>query len=116
MTDTPSLPALREAVAKMTPGPWKAVGIHIGPVMETGDWTPSELKRYEDAAGIVALRNAAPALLDEVERLRARTCATCYDHWVPKDEPNLALCGRIGLACQLVGNTCGAYAAKEPTP
>ena len=66
-----NLPALREAVAKMTEGPWKAVGIHICPVMETGDWTPCELKRYEDAAGIVALRNALPALLDELEQLRA---------------------------------------------
>ena len=67
----PSLPALREAVAKMTEGPWKAVGIHISPIMETGDWSPSELKTYEDAAGIVALRTAAPALLDELEAARA---------------------------------------------
>ena len=65
------LTALREAVAQMTEGPWKSVGIHISPIMETGDWTPCELKTYEDAAGIVALRDAAPALLDEVERLQS---------------------------------------------
>jgi len=65
-----TLPALREALAKMTEGPWKADGIYISPIMETGDFTPCELKTYEDAAGIVALRNAAPALLDELEQLR----------------------------------------------
>jgi len=67
MTD---LPALREAVAKMTPGPWEydteTHGVYNAEVgYGIVDAEP------KDAAGIVALRNAAPALLDEVERVRA---------------------------------------------
>jgi hypothetical protein len=67
MTD---LPALREAVASILgDGRWEADGGRVYlqtdqagyPVLDTGK---------EDAAAIVALRNAAPALLDEVERLR----------------------------------------------
>ena len=73
MTD---LPALREAVAKMTPGPWECVAtgfhgdeLHIGPPDK-----PAVVRNIPraDAAGIVALRNAAPALLDELETLRQR--------------------------------------------
>ena len=71
-----SLPALREAVAKMTPGPWECVAtgfhgdeLHIGPPDK-----PAVVRNIPraDAAGIVALRNAAPALLDELETLRQR--------------------------------------------
>ena len=88
----PNLPALREAVAKMTPGPWKADGIYIEPVMESGDYAPPQLKHTRDAYGIVALRNAAPALLDELERLRAEPC-TCACHSVGghTDEPTMGM-------------------------
>ena len=110
MTETPNLPALREAVAKMTEGPWTAYRMTHH---ERGDdLTLEEIGKYvrnsvaksaeksgssaflfvsaekpdgpadvchvgngptspQNAAGIVALRNAAPALLDEVEALRA---------------------------------------------
>jgi len=66
-----SLPALREAVAKMTPGPWEydteTHGVYNAEVgYGIVDAEP------KDAAGIVALRNAAPALLDELETLRQR--------------------------------------------
>jgi len=69
-----NLPALREAVAKMTGGPWECVAtgfhgdeLHIGPPDK-----PAVVRNIPraDAAGIVALRNAAPALLDELEQLR----------------------------------------------
>ena len=71
MTDKPSLPALREAVAKMTPGPWKAVGIHISPIMETGDWSPSELKAYEDAAVAFMRVGRAPSQTDLIVLVHA---------------------------------------------
>jgi len=64
-----NLPALREAVAKMTPGPWEydteTHGVYNAEVgYGIVDAEP------KDAAGIVALRNAAPALLDELEDMR----------------------------------------------
>ncbi len=92
MTDTPSLPLLREAVAKMTEGPWHAGS--VGPYPYTANvygnpktalgivaqcyrcpdaYTPhrSDVTQGDmDAAGIVALRNAADAMLDEVEAER----------------------------------------------
>jgi hypothetical protein len=72
MTD---LPALREAVAKMTGGPWFAYysqDKQAWTVQNAPGWlfVASDKGTDADAAGIVALRNAAPALLDEVERLR----------------------------------------------
>ena len=106
MTPMTDLPALREAVAKMTPGPWKADGIDISPIMSTGDFTPCELKRCEDAAGIVALRDAAPALLDEVETLRQRV----------NEDNEVCLCGcppdahecyeEDGESCENETHTC----------
>ena len=60
------------------------------------------------------------AILDELEALKARTCATCRRRW-PR-EGGLDLCGKASIyghsvaqvACQQMGNTCGAWAAKEP--
>ena len=105
-----NLPALREAVAQMTEGPWVVdpqFGLDIVRAVDIGkphgggatpeldaryawviatvraDWpfdgceafTRRKFKGQQepeaDAAGIVALRNAAPSLLDEVERVRA---------------------------------------------
>ena len=88
-----SLPALREAVAKMTEGPWEVGGPFPGTTVVRcidrgiGDAEPPcfekladlnrilsgppDVRAEADAAGIVALRNAAPALLDEVEALQA---------------------------------------------
>ena len=86
MTDL-SLPALREAVAKMTPG-------CPGLVWET------------DVAGIVALRNAVPALLDELETLRQRV----------NEDNEVCLCGcppeahecyeEDGESCENETHTC----------
>jgi hypothetical protein len=74
MTD-PNLPALREAVAKMTEGPWRNIGDGF---VGHGDFaklvcsgTDLQDMTIADINGIVALRNAAPALLDELEQLRA---------------------------------------------
>jgi len=103
MTDL-NLPALREAVAKMTEGPWtqdiyvyqRGAGDRwrgiVGPdgelVARVGDCGEHEgffhcQKDADNLDGIVALRNAAPALLDEVEVLRAGRCC----HNVPMGEP-----------------------------
>ena len=88
MTDL-NLPALREAVAKMTEGPWAAkpdgrhfvqADEHGEPLKRTGmrpAGDPFPLVgtvfgyREADLKGIVALRNAADALLDELEQLRS---------------------------------------------
>jgi hypothetical protein len=104
MTDTAPL---REALAKMTPGPWHVGGPHPGvsvvvcvdggcggdtpepPAYEPicildnrtcGDVNPEPLA---DAAGIVLLRNSASGLLDEVDRLRAQLAeshGTCCEN------------------------------------
>lgn len=63
-----NLPALREAVAKMTEGPW-AVLAEFKIQAHHGECIASSVSN-RNAAGIVALRNTAPALLDEVEALR----------------------------------------------
>ena len=79
------LPALREALAQMTGGEWtldaspgdEACVATVAPgrgqlflcTMDEDDTTQAE--RDNNAAGIVALRNAAPALLDELEAARA---------------------------------------------
>jgi hypothetical protein len=70
-----NLPALREAVAKMTPGTWRVETREcIDVAVARPDWATRDVAVLEgasvDLAGIVALRNAAPALLDEVARLR----------------------------------------------
>ena len=71
--------ALREAVAKMTPGPWDVFtetdeypsGFGPGCAIGSLEW------EYENnAAGIVALVNAAPALLDALDRLEAEKAAS----------------------------------------
>jgi uncharacterized protein (DUF1786 family) len=54
----------------MTEGPWYHTDSAGGIITGLGDVVVDEVEHDEDAAGIVALRNAAPALLDEVERLR----------------------------------------------
>ena len=80
-----NLPALREAVAKMTPGAWDvqadasdeacvftyAPGRGLVFICTMDEDATSHEERDANAAGIVALRNAAPALLDEVERLQS---------------------------------------------
>ncbi len=80
---TTDIPALRALLAKATPGPWSANRPHHTADGEM-EWeilgTPRDLcvcikANYldpEDAELIPALRNAAPALLDELERLRVQ--------------------------------------------
>lgn len=65
MTD---LPALREAVAKMTPGPFRQVN---GQIRTSYGYVICDYATVEDAQSIVDQLNAFPALLDEVEALRA---------------------------------------------
>lgn len=82
MTD---IAKLRELLAKATPGPWDAMNTFAEQGVEIWDGGPGDMPiarlayRYPkvpgrdahpDAALIVALHNAAPALLDEVEALR----------------------------------------------
>ena len=129
MTDL-SLPALREAVAKMTPGPWldngteatdedcQEVILEAPPRYDGEDFdvpVDGDMdRRRADIAGIVALRNAAPALLDELEALKARTCKTC--RYVMPDwssAPTHGTCGVSGLFCQTHGFTCGAWQQKD---
>jgi len=77
MTD---LPALREAVAKMTEGSWFWKPGSLRDIVTKSDTqdlrvceaAPGNTNGEDDTKGIVALRNAAPALLDEVEALRER--------------------------------------------
>ena len=76
MTD---LPLLREAVTKMTPGPWRNigdtfVGLDNACMGFVCGGTDLQDMTIADINGLVALRNAAPALLDELEALKARAC------------------------------------------
>ena len=75
---------MRELLAKATPGPWKAWDRGIG--WEVHDENDIEINsefretfREGDAALIVALRNAAPALLDTIVALRAENAALVHD-------------------------------------
>jgi hypothetical protein len=81
------LKGLREVLAKMSPGPWKVCGpwptvsIYQSTDDEGDDWEPhiATMGTVEngpttgdpDAAGIVALRNSADALLSRLEELEA---------------------------------------------
>jgi len=66
MTDA-ELQRLRALAQAATPGPWR--DNHVGAVKnEAGRDIPIT---YSDAAFIAAARNAMPALLDEIDRLRA---------------------------------------------
>jgi len=63
------------------------------------------------------LKSALPALLDEVEALKARTCATCrhashgdIDLWCTRWSPAIPSSSDVMCADIL---TCGAWAAKE---
>ena len=74
-----NIPALREAVAKMTEGPWFWKPGSLRDIITASDTAdtrvceaaPGNTNGEDDTKGIVALRNAAPALLDEVEAARA---------------------------------------------
>ena len=102
MTD---FPALREAAGRVNlcgcPGAYRGMLCHACVV---------------DARRLAL---ALPALVDELEALKARTCATCRRRW-PR-EGGLDLCGKASIfghsvaqvACQQMGNTCGAWTAKE---
>lgn len=68
---------LRVLLAEATPGPWIVVGYpyheQVGAHFKISRWEAYPLAKTTDADAslIAALRNAAPALLDEIERLRA---------------------------------------------
>jgi hypothetical protein len=83
------LSALTAAVEKMTPGPWmvsetledEPVVFMAGPIENSAtvlfqaDWG-----EMADADGLVALRNAAPALLAEVAAARQMRCENGCKH------------------------------------
>lgn len=120
------LDVLAAAVAQMTEGPWaerfiyrmfKAarsdVSLLMGATADT-DWP--------NAAGIVALVNAAPALLElarEALAERERTCLKCARKFVADGGHNA--CGMALLrgmdsdnaACAHFGGFCGAFIPKE---
>jgi hypothetical protein len=59
------------------------------------------------------------AILDELEALKARTCATCRHAFEPSDcerlSCELASTDVTYIYCETFGFTCGAWAAKEQT-
>jgi len=69
-----NLDALKEALAKMTPGKWYASGRKLyqhngpsGPIAELFGYQQA----HDDAAGIVMLRNSAEAMIARIEALEA---------------------------------------------
>jgi len=101
MTD---FPALREAVTTM--GTCRCYGV------EGCDAC---------ADNMYAILNALPALLDELEALKARTCETCRHRVPPLANPMPAICGACSIPghsvaivmCKTLGFTCGSWAKKE---
>lgn len=83
------LTELEAALAKMTPGPWETIGTSVTDWVYENKTCSMEFipnrwsdKQTDDARGIVALRNAAPALLAaarEAVRLseEVHECTTC---------------------------------------
>jgi hypothetical protein len=126
MTDL-DLDALRAAEAKMTPGPWRTENVGYTTMFAAKSFVEPAVAAFWqhdslDAAGIVALRNAAPALLDEVQAARERRCETCQHE---KDFPQThdrtfgcpiysTGCMKWNLPCGAI-KTCGAWAKREGT-
>lgn len=75
MTD---IATLRKLLAEATPGPWDEDTCLIQACAFSGGHAHAEFIEPTDATLIVALRNAAPALLDELERLRAEAAEATY--------------------------------------
>ncbi len=94
---TVDIKALRELEAKATPGPWE---VEVDPdLSRIGPWSGRRYDPYEgglpivdkalffvgrkdkalleDLYLIVAMRNALPELLDELERMRAKPVVVC---------------------------------------
>ena len=68
--------------------------------------------RYDAEERSRAARNvilaAAPALLDELETLKARTCKTCLQRRASQD-----WCFLSRRSCKTMGFTCGAWQQKD---
>jgi hypothetical protein len=104
MTD---LPALREAAGRVNlcgcPGAYRGMLCHACVV---------------DARRLAL---ALPALVDELEALKARTCETCRHRVPPLANPMPAICGACSIPghsvaivmCKTLGFTCGSWAKKE---
>jgi hypothetical protein len=136
MTD-PNLPALHEAVAKIAPCPkCSGAGFLVTnsshaehdagcdgscrncpvevPDQDIGPCDCEFAQANLTEADLWRLASALPALLDELETLKARTCKTC--RYVMPDwssAPTHGTCGVSGLFCQTHGFTCGAWQQKD---
>ena len=77
------LDALEAAIEKMTPGPWEKQKAQVVARLDPDPHNPAHLIAdtgwFDDAAAICALRNAAPALIAEVRRLRKVLGAIAVD-------------------------------------
>ena len=55
----------------------------------------------------------AEAALAEARKVLCQTCSTCRHQY---ESEGWLVCRHLQLTCETMGHTCGAYAAKEPTP
>jgi hypothetical protein len=55
----------------------------------------------------------AEAALAEARKVLCHTCSTCRHQY---ESEGWIVCRHLQLTCETMGNTCGAYSAKEPTP
>jgi len=94
---TPDLARLRALIAEATPGPWYARGDNVvddadqecAGIIATVTCEPHE----PDAILITEMRNQLPALLDELERLRAVVRSIEWTHCVSAYGRDCVSCG-----------------------
>jgi hypothetical protein len=114
------LDQLRAALAKMTPGPWFWKPGSLRDIVTNSDTAdtrvleaaPKSTNGEHDTKGIVALRNAAPALLAECAAARERRCGSC-GHRAPLGSFSTAWCSLLGVACSATKYGCLAWAKRE---
>ena len=104
MTPAEVLAALKETVAKMTPGPWSfnVCTAEYGARAARGPWREvmrpgsANERAYADAEGLVALRNYADALIEIAEAAVALNLPDEPGGWQPEFGAKAAL--RAALA------------------
>ena len=127
------LDALEVVVAEMTGGAWEGTDdadpdkpylrtivpgeglLFIATADE--DAIPPPTRRM-NMRGIAALRNAAPALIAELRRLRGQTCETCAHSLMDDGYGGTLSCRKAPgeccyTACSALGNGCRAHEPKE---